>query len=78
MNPILALDGGEDGYDAYRDDRAAHPSPAAARTVSLSLNSGYGQATYVSDLAREAGLIVSFQLDLSQTPRAIVLRRPGH
>ena len=75
--PALALDGGEDGCDAYRMIVPRIPLLLRQNGIAV-LELGYGQATCVSDLAREAGLIVSFQLDLSQTPRAIVLRRPGH
>ncbi len=37
------------------------------------LELGEGQATYVSERAREAGLKTSLRLDLAAIPRAIVL-----
>jgi release factor glutamine methyltransferase len=70
--PGRALDGGPDGYDAYRTivpalRRHLHPGGTAI------LELGLGQAYYVSDLAREAGLAAWLRLDLAGIPRAIVL-----
>jgi release factor glutamine methyltransferase len=70
--PRTALDGGQDGYDAYRailSDLPGHLRPGGAGILEL----GQGQAAYVSDLAREAGLAASLRSDLAGIPRAIVL-----
>jgi release factor glutamine methyltransferase len=72
--PVRALDGGADGYDAYRAivptlERLLRPDGVAI------LELGEGQATYVSDIARAAGLDLSLRLDLAGIPRAMLLRR---
>ena len=70
--PRTALDGGPDGYDAYRailPDLARHLQPGGSAILEL----GQGQAGQVTDLAREAGLTASLRLDLAEIPRAIVL-----
>ena len=70
--PRRALDGGLDGYDAYRTILPAlrhHLEPDGVAILEL----GLGQAHYVTDLAREAGLAASLRLDLADIPRAIVL-----
>lgn len=74
--PQSALDGGADGYDAYRDiirDLNGRLSPTGVAVLEL----GQGQAIYVSELARESGFIASLRLDLAEIPRAIVLSRPN-
>ncbi|HEY0183918.1 MAG TPA: peptide chain release factor N(5)-glutamine methyltransferase [Rhodopila sp.] len=74
--PGRALDGGSDGYDAYRAI-----VPVLARHLTSSgvaiLELGIGQAKYVSELARTADLEPSFRLDLAKIMRAIVLTRPN-
>jgi release factor glutamine methyltransferase len=70
--PRRALDGGPDGYDAYRailPSLKQHLEPHGAAILEL----GAGQANYVSHLAREAGLVVSLRSDLAKIPRAMVL-----
>jgi release factor glutamine methyltransferase len=70
--PRRALDGGPDGYDAYRTilpNLTRHLEPDGAAVLEL----GVGQANYVSRLAREAGLQVSPRLDLAKIPRAVIL-----
>jgi release factor glutamine methyltransferase len=70
--PKAALDGGLDGYDAYRailPNLTRHLEPDGTAILEL----GYGQAHYVTDIAREAGLAASLRLDLAEIPRAIVL-----
>jgi release factor glutamine methyltransferase len=71
--PKTALDGGVDGYDAYRVILAALPHHLAP-TGSAILELGLGQANYVTELARQAGLAATLRLDLAKIPRAIVLR----
>jgi release factor glutamine methyltransferase len=75
--PRRALDGGTDGYDAYRTIVSGlkhHLAPNGAAILEL----GIGQATYVADLARKSGLTASSRLDLAEIPRAIVLMWPNH
>jgi release factor glutamine methyltransferase len=70
--PRIALDGGDDGYDAYRvlvPNLRQHLEPNGAAVLEL----GQGQAIYVSECAREAGLRTTLRLDLAAIPRAIVL-----
>jgi release factor glutamine methyltransferase len=74
--PHRALDGGPDGFDAYRTivprlARRLEPDGAAV------LELGVGQANYVADLARRAGMAVSLRLDLAEIARAMVLTRPN-
>jgi release factor glutamine methyltransferase len=70
--PRRALDGGPDGYDAYRailPTLTHHLETDGAAILEL----GLGQATYVTDLARETGLATSLCLDLAEIPRALIL-----
>jgi release factor glutamine methyltransferase len=72
--PRRALDGGADGFDAYRaivPKLAPHLEPHGAAVLEL----GVGQANYVASLARSAGLAVSLRLDLAEISRAMVLTR---
>jgi release factor glutamine methyltransferase len=74
--PRTALDGGADGYDAYRrivPHLSHHLIPNGIAVLEL----GQGQANYVEDIARSAGFQTSRRLDLAQIPRAIVLARPN-
>jgi release factor glutamine methyltransferase len=73
--PRRALDGGLDGYDAYRailPKMRHHLEPGGTAILEL----GLGQAHYLTDLAREAGLAASLRLDLAGIPRAVVLTWP--
>ena len=70
--PRRALDGGADGYDAYRailPNVKSHLEPDGAAILEL----GSGQANYLSTMARDAGFDASLRLDLAKIPRAIVL-----
>ncbi len=72
-DPALALDGGEDGLDAYRAICVGLASLLASGGVAV-LELGMGQQTAVSDIARKAGLIVNdVRNDLAGCPRALVL-----
>ncbi len=70
--PRTALDGGADGYDAYRAI-VAHLRQHLEQNGAAVLELGQGQATYVAERAREAGLEATLHLDLAAIPRAIVL-----
>ena len=75
--PRSALDGGADGFFAFRRIIPALPGLLAAGAVAI-LEVGIGQSDRVSALGRDAGLDpVAAHPDLSGTPRAVVLRRPA-
>lgn len=71
--PHTALDGGTDGFAAYR-----RLFPALHRLLSASgvavLEIGAGQAETAAELARQAGLASDPRPDLSGIPRALVIR----
>lgn len=74
--PRTALDGGQDGYDAYRTiipRLRDHLSANGAAVLEL----GQGQATYVQAIAMDAGFHASLRFDLGQFARAIVLKPAG-
>jgi release factor glutamine methyltransferase len=71
--PATALDGGGDGYDAYRSIVPRLPDLLPVDGTAV-LELGQGQSTYVKDIALEAGLQASLRLDLAGIPRAIVLK----
>lgn len=74
-DPHLALDGGEDGYVAYRALAAVLPSLLAKDGVAV-LELGIGQADYVGGLLESAGLVViERRRDLAGIERAIIARR---
>jgi len=77
-DPRLALDGGEDGLDAYR----AIVAGASARLVAggiLAFELGAGQEDAVTALMRAAGFAVGepARRDLAGVPRALLGRWPG-
>ena len=72
--PRRALEGGADGYDAYRAIVPNLLDHLQADGVAA-LEVGRGQSTYVAEYARAAGLEVSFRLDLAEIPRVILLTR---
>jgi release factor glutamine methyltransferase len=72
--PRSALDGGPDGYDAYRTILPNLADHVAANGVVV-LELGQGQAHYVAELAHSAGWQTEFHLDLGDIRRAIVLAR---
>jgi release factor glutamine methyltransferase len=74
--PRTALDGGQDGYDAYRTIIPRLSDHLTANGAAV-LELGQGQATYVQDIAGNAGLQASLRLDFGQIPRAIVLKPAG-
>jgi release factor glutamine methyltransferase len=74
--PRTALDGGEDGCDAYRSIVPRLQDHLASNGTAI-LELGQGQATYVREIARRAGFQTSLRLDLGRTPRAVVLKAAG-
>jgi release factor glutamine methyltransferase len=72
--PLSALDGGSDGFAAYR-----HLLPEMLRLLNprgtAVLELGAGQARKAAGLARNVGLASEARCDLAGTPRAIMLRR---
>jgi release factor glutamine methyltransferase len=74
FEPARALDGGQDGLDAYRRLTEALPGLLTEDGVAI-LELGMGQAAEVSALAAAHGLAsVALQADLGGIPRALVLR----
>jgi release factor glutamine methyltransferase len=74
--PARALDGGIDGYDAYRTILPRLKDLLEPDGIAI-LELGRGQAKYVTYLAREAGFDASLRVDLAEISRAIVLGRPN-
>jgi release factor glutamine methyltransferase len=74
FDPLLALDGGSDGFDGYRAiaaDARRLLAPAGVLVVEL----GFGQAAGVRSLFEAAGLACAPpQYDLCDIPRALVAR----
>ncbi|GAC1335438.1 MAG: peptide chain release factor N(5)-glutamine methyltransferase [Beijerinckiaceae bacterium] len=74
-DPALALDGGEDGFAAYRAIAADLPrlcAPGAAIVVEI----GYDGAAKAAGCFRQAGWPeVSLRCDLENRPRALLMRR---
>ncbi|HEY1981868.1 MAG TPA: peptide chain release factor N(5)-glutamine methyltransferase [Xanthobacteraceae bacterium] len=77
FDPKLALDGGADGLDGYRDIAASGPSllkPGGSLIVEL----GAGQAEKVAALFASGGLAPAPpRPDLSNLPRALVGEKPA-
>ena len=75
-DPRLALDGGNDGYDAYR---ALIPQSAQllAPGGALIVEAGQGQAGYIETLMKAAALSVDRppRADLAGIPRAVAARK---
>ena len=74
-DPRAALDGGPDGLDFYRRI-FAEAGPLLKDGVDLMLEVGDGQAEKVLGLGRRAGYVpLGTRPDLTDTPRAVLLRR---
>jgi release factor glutamine methyltransferase len=72
--PRAALDGGEDGLDAYRCILPMLPTRLAPGGI-VALELGFGQAESVASLSRAAGFrVVEIRQDLGGIPRAMVLQ----
>lgn len=72
--PPTALDGGFDGYAAYRCLLPDLPRILAPNGVAV-LEMGQHQAETVAELARQEGMVGDFRNDLSRIARVIVLRQ---
>ena len=70
--PQSALDGGVDGYDAYRTILPRLPALLMPDGIAV-LELGARQAETVIALAREVGLRASLRLDLAGIERVMVL-----
>lgn len=76
FDPRLALDGGIDGLDAYRDLISLAPKLLAPGGCAI-LELGLGQEEAIGAIARSAGLrIARLENDLAGTPRVAVLLPP--
>jgi release factor glutamine methyltransferase len=72
-DPHLALDGGADGLDAYREILPLLPR-LLTEDGSAVLEIGFGQGEDVARLSAEAGLtVLEIRPDLGGVPRAVVL-----
>lgn len=75
FEPLLALDGGVDGLDAYCRIAAALPTLLAPDGLAV-LELGAGQASAVAGCLEKAGLrVVELRPDLSGVPRAILAEK---
>ncbi|MDP3936442.1 MAG: HemK/PrmC family methyltransferase, partial [Alphaproteobacteria bacterium] len=74
-DPLKALDGGEDGLDAYRQLAEQLPSIIKDNTLII-LEIGYDQGESVPTLFKERGYnIVTLEKDYGGNPRCLVLRK---
>ena len=74
-DPMLALDGGDDGFAAYRALAPALPHLLAPDGIA-GFEFGIGQASGVGDLLKAAGLsVMGAKRDLAGIERAIVAKR---
>ncbi|MEQ8266902.1 MAG: peptide chain release factor N(5)-glutamine methyltransferase [Parvibaculum sp.] len=75
-DPLLALDGGGDGLDAYRALAAALPDVLTQEGFGV-IELGAGQSAAVTALVEAAGCaVLRLVPDLAGVPRALVAQRP--
>lgn len=74
--PQMALDGGADGFDAYRALIADLPRLLAPGGIAV-FEAGIGQAEGIMRLADAQGLDAASHADLAGVPRAIVMSAAG-
>lgn len=74
--PATALDGGADGFDAYRRIVADLPRLLAPGGIAI-IEAGIGQAERLAALAAGIGLAAATRPDLAGTPRAVVMTAAG-
>ena len=74
-DPLLALDGGNDGYKSYC--RIAELTPQLLNTNGyIFLEAGYGQAEHIADIFTVHNLkLLNIIADLSGTARCIILKK---
>ena len=72
--PMLALDGGEDGLDFYR--AMLSYLPALVQSGMILLEIGYDQESAVTRLAQEVGLCCRVRRDYGGNPRVAILEKP--
>lgn len=78
-DPLLALDGGPDGFDPYRH-LAENLHSLLKKDAYVILEFGYGQSLYIREKFIEKGYFIhKILLDLSSIERAIIVRNyePG-
>jgi release factor glutamine methyltransferase len=76
-DPPLALNGGADGLDAYREIFAAIPALLAPKGLAA-VEIGAGQSDAVADIARRAGLVLTIsRADLGGIERALLFKPAG-
>jgi release factor glutamine methyltransferase len=76
-DPHLALNGGADGLDAYREIFTAIPALLAPEGL-VAVEIGAGQSDAVSAIAQEAGLVLSTKrADFGGIERALLFKRAG-
>jgi release factor glutamine methyltransferase len=84
--PRLAVDGGEDGLDLYRQLAAQLPAHLAGGPIAVLIEVGSGQALFAADLltsaltpreapAERSALDVRYHRDLAGTRRVVEVRR---
>ena len=72
--PLLALDGGEDGLDFYR--AMLSYLPALVKNGVILFEIGYDQESAITRLAQEAGLCCRVRRDYGGNPRVAILENP--
>jgi len=74
-DPIVALDGGKDGLDCYREIADKAPKWLKKNGYIL-LEVGYNQAEQVKDIFKDSTLkFIDFAKDLSEIKRCIILKK---
>jgi release factor glutamine methyltransferase len=74
-DPLLALDGGTDGFDSYK--RIAELAPILLKDGGyILLEAGIGQAEQIAEIFAKQGLhLISTEKDLSGIKRCVVMRK---
>jgi release factor glutamine methyltransferase len=71
-DPVLALDGGSDGFSAYRAILARAPA-SLAKAGFLALEIGHDQSAEIAEMCKAAGLgDVAFRCDLGGVKRVVI------
>ena len=74
-DPLLALDGGKDGFEHYR--RIAELTPHLLKQEGyILLEAGQGQAKQIADIFEHEGLhLIEIRPDLSGIERCVILKK---